>query len=44
MVLFSSIDEVKIDGEGAYYVDGGIEIAAVHDARNLLIECRHLML
>ena len=44
MVLFSGIDEVKIDGEGAYDVDGGIEVTTVDYVGDFLIECGHFML
>ena len=44
MVLFSGIDEVEIDGEGANHVNSGIQVAALHDACYLLAERSNFLL
>src|SRR5579885_215918 len=38
VVLLGGVDQVKVDGEGAYHVDAGFQVAAIHNGRDFLIQ------
>src|SRR5947209_16894754 len=44
MMLFSSVDEVKIGSKCAYHIDAALQVAALHNAGNCLIESSNLIL